>query len=150
MSSPKIWGKSFWTTLHIAALGYPDIPTPDDVATYKLFFENFGNILPCKKCMANYRQHLSVLPVAPALKSRAALFAWTVNVHNIVNNETGKAEWTIDYAKEFYLSGSYNDCKLSYDAQTLRTDVWRMILVFMIIINILVVVYCMLTILRGQ
>lgn len=149
MSSPKIWGKSFWTTLHIAALGYPDNPAPDEMGAYRQFFENFGNILPCKKCMANYRQHLLQLPIAPSLKSRDSLFAWTVKLHNIVNNATGKAEWTNDYAKEFYLSGSYNDCRLSYDAQTLRTDVWRMILICMIIINIVIVIYCVLMITRS-
>lgn len=150
MSSPKIWGKSFWTTLHIAALGYPNVPTPDEIAAYKLFYENFGNILPCKKCTANYRKHLTELPVTPALQSRAALFDWTVKLHNIVNTSTGKAEWNSDYTKEFYLSGSYNDCRLSYDAQTLRTDVWRMILILMIIINIIVIIYCILMMSRNK
>lgn len=141
MSSPKIWGKYFWTTLHIAALGYPDNPSEQDKAAYRAFFEGFGQILPCKKCAKNYDQHLREIPITPALLTRESLFTWTVKLHNIVNKQTGKAQWASDYAKEFYLSGSYNDCNIANDAASLRTDVWRMILMCVILLNIIVVVY---------
>lgn len=140
MSSPKVWGRFFWTTLHISALGYPDAPSQQEAAAYRNFYVNFGKILPCKKCAANYDRHIASLPIDKALASREALFAWTVSLHNVVNREQKKSEWNLDYAKEFYINGSYNEC--SYDeANTLKTDVWRMILILVMIINIVVVLY---------
>lgn len=134
--------------MHVAALGFPDYPSPETVAAYKQFYENFGNILPCKKCSINYAGHLIELPLEDALSSRDKLFAWTVKLHNIVNKETSKPQWTVDYAREFYLSGAYNDCLLSYNTQTVRTDVWRMILICMIILNIVIIIYALFVLLK--
>lgn len=131
--------------MHLAALGYPDKPTPLDVTTYEVFFTNFGHILPCKKCTKNYERHIAKLPLINALASRQALFEWTIKLHNIVNREHGKSEWTLDYAREFYLSSSYNECTVD-DANILKTDVWRMILILMMIINIVIIIFCVVSI----
>lgn len=147
MSSPKVWGRYFWTTLHLVALGYPDNPTREDIHVYQEFYTNFGKILPCKKCMRNYERHLLELPITRYMSSRDALFTWTVNLHNIVNKEQKKSEWMVDYAKEFYLNGSYNECAVD-EANILKTDVWRMLLLLMVIVNIVVIIYCILVISR--
>lgn len=147
-TSPKIWGKSFWTTFHIIALGYPDAPTPKDIMDYKLFYEHFGKTLPCRKCSRNYESHLIELPLNKVLSNKDTLFAWTVQFHNIVNRETHKSEWTVDYAREYYLSGTYNECSNIYESQQLKNDVWRLILIFMIILNIVIILYCYMTFLR--
>lgn len=149
MSSPKVWGRYFWTTFHIAALGYPDKPSHQDAMLYKQFFSQFGKILPCQKCAVNYDRHLAELPLDKALVNREALFAWTVAFHNLVNREQHKSEWTLDYAKEFFMSGSYNECQAD-DAYNLRTDMWRMILVLVMTINIVVLIYCFYWLLHHQ
>ena len=140
-TAPKIWGKSFWTTLHIIALGYPDDPEPSIMKQYKWFYENFGDLLPCKRCSKNYKQHLVDLPLDKFMSTRDALFAWTVKLHNIVNNHSGKAEWTVDYAKEFYFSGSYNECSSLMETRQIRNDIWKLVLIFMMLINIVIAIY---------
>jgi predicted lipid-binding transport protein (Tim44 family) len=40
---------------------------------------------------------------------KTSLFAWTVQLHNIVNKETGKREWTTEEARTFYTTGAYAD-----------------------------------------
>lgn len=141
MTSPKVWGRHFWTTLHVSALGYPDTATLNDMDAYKDFYTIFGNILPCKKCSSNYKRHLQELPLGrEELANRDKLFAWTVDLHNIVNRDTGKPQWNYDYAKEFYLSGNYNECHID-DPNAIKNDAWRLILIFMIILNVLVICY---------
>lgn len=141
MSSPTVWGKYFWTTFHVAALGYPTDPSNTDIMNYKSFFENFGNIIPCKKCSHNYSKHLLELPIDKSLGSRDKLFAWTVALHNIVNKELSKSQWDTNYAMEYYLNGSYNDTSFKNEKVILRTDVWRILLIFIIILNMVVIIY---------
>lgn len=135
MGSPKTWGRHFWITLHITALGFPEAPTKEDAAKYKEFYESFGRILPCKKCATNYQRHLQDIPLtAERLESRAALFAWTVDLHNSVNKETGKLYWNKDYAHAFYISGKYNECNTDINIQV----VWKIVIIAMIILNLIV------------
>lgn len=102
--NPSIWGKYFWTTLHLVALGYDDKPTLEMRKNYEDFFLNFYKVIPCKKCAINYKRHLSELPIYPYLDSKQNLFKWTVLLHNIVNRELGKQQWNLEYAYVYYTS----------------------------------------------
>lgn len=101
---PNIWGKYFWSCMHIAALGYPNEPTFEDQVNYTAFYRTIGKVLPCKKCTVNYERHFSSLPIEPHLGDRRALFNWTVYLHNTVNKELGKALWNTDYAYSYYIN----------------------------------------------
>jgi len=101
--NPAVWGPYFWTTLHMTALGYPESPGMLERNVYKDFYMRFGDILPCGKCSVNYKKHLQELPpIDGFLGSRRELFGWTVALHNIVNREHGKREWTADEAWQHY------------------------------------------------
>jgi hypothetical protein len=102
---PTRWGKHFWITIHFVALGYPDHPSELDKVHYKTFFLSIGHVLPCQRCADNYKLHLEELPIDGYLDSRKSLFEWTVKLHNIVNKEQGKDEWTPEVAMDFYLTG---------------------------------------------
>jgi hypothetical protein len=107
--TPEVWGRHLWYSIHFIALDYPDAPTAEQMEQYQVFFENLGSVLPCYKCSQNYKRHLQEMPLtAHALASKDNLFAWTVALHNIVNKETGKAEWKIDQAKRFYMDPEFN------------------------------------------
>lgn len=97
---PKVWGKYLWTSIHIIALGYPDNPTPDDKQNYKHFYVNLWKVIPCFKCGQNYQRHLDELPIDNSLTNNMSLFKWTVDLHNIVNKELGKRQWTQEEALE--------------------------------------------------
>ena len=101
------WGRFFWTTIHVAALGFPDVATDTVRQKYKVFYTSIGDVLPCSKCRANYSQHFQELPIDFFLVDKNTLFAWTVKLHNIVNVQTRKKEWSIEDAKEYYTKGTY-------------------------------------------
>lgn len=103
------WGRFFWTTMHVAALGYPDNANEATRQQYKQFYTNLGHVLPCAKCRRNYAQHFQELPIDLYMYDKTSLFAWTVQLHNIVNKETGKREWTTEEARTFYTTGAYAD-----------------------------------------
>ena len=99
----QAWGPSMWTTLHFIALGYPANPSMEDQENYRTFFENLHKFVPCKFCSDHYQQHLLDLPIGPYLNTRNDLFAWTVSLHNIVNQELGKSVWTLEQAYQHYM-----------------------------------------------
>jgi len=101
---PEVWGKHFWRVIHLTSLGYPNEPTEDEKTSYRSFFMNLGHILPCPKCRRNYKRHLDTLPIQFFLDNRNQLFKWTVHLHNIVNKETGKLQWSLEFAENYYHS----------------------------------------------
>lgn len=95
----KIWGPPFWTSLHCITFGYPVEPTEEHKKQYKEFFENIGNILPCRYCRDSYKIFIkeegSVLD-DKAMESRDTFTKWFYNLHNKVNNKLG-----MDYGVNF-------------------------------------------------
>lgn len=97
---PKVWGKYLWTSIHLVALGYPDNPTDEEKSNYREFYRNIWRVLPCYKCAQNYQRHWDELPIDPYMKDNMTLFEWTVKLHNIVNKQLGKREWSFEEAKD--------------------------------------------------
>lgn len=145
MTSPNVWGRHFWYTFHVSALGYPNNPSQVDAQIYKDFYTSFGKALPCKKCSDNYAKHLRQMPIDKYLSSPDSLFMWTVDMHNIVNKEHNKNEWGYDYAKSFYLSGSYNDCLNRNPGD--KNDKQNL-LILIIILNVIVILFAITKLLR--
>ena len=106
MVEPNVWGPPFWRTIHYVALGYPDKPTEADVLSYKMFFVSLGAVIPCQTCATNYARHLRDLPVEGFLTGNSGrLFEWTVHMHNMVNEETGKPHMEVSRALHLFSSG---------------------------------------------
>lgn len=110
-TTPTVWGPTVWRALHFIALGYPEQPTEEHSRSYHEFFVDvLPKIIPCKLCSDNYIRHLSELPITPYLYSggKQRLFEWTVNLHNLVNKELGKADhtWSTERALSTLLEGS--------------------------------------------
>lgn len=101
---PELWGKHLWRSIHYISLGYPIKPTAENAEQYRQFFSNLWKVIPCEKCALNYKRHLDELPIDVYLKDNAALFEWTVKLHNIVNRELGKNEMSFEDAKKMYLA----------------------------------------------
>jgi hypothetical protein len=105
MVDPKQWGPYLWQSLHYIALGFPANPSMTDKMKYKQFFESLCNVIPCAKCCKNYHAHLKELPIDRFMSSPDQLFQWTVELHNIVNNDQGKPTWSVDKARAHYEKG---------------------------------------------
>lgn len=133
---PSVWGKYFWNTIHLAALGFPDNPTFEDKIAYKEFYASIGKVLPCVKCKANYARHFVELPIDPYLTGgKRKLFEWTVYFHNTVNKELGKLQWSVDFAWEHYKNMIEN--KKTQDQMASNAVKWGWIV--LVIINISVI-----------
>ena len=81
-------------------MGYPMIPTEEDKIRYKNFLTSLQYVIPCSICANNYKRHLEIdLPLTDEhLKNKESLLRWTIDVHNIVNQENGKKTYTFDEA----------------------------------------------------
>jgi len=85
-----LWGHHYWFVIHVTATKYPDNPSHEDKHAYREFYGNLWRFLPCKMCANHYQEHWHEMPIDPHLASRAALFEWTVKLHNAVNLSLGK------------------------------------------------------------
>ena len=86
----NIWGPQMWFTLHSITFNYPLKPTEQDKNNYKYFFTYMQYVIPCTICQKNYIRHLKESPVEYNLNSREKLVKWLIDLHNMVNGETGK------------------------------------------------------------
>jgi len=86
----NIWGPHLWFSLHTISFNYPLKPTIEDKKQYKDFFIALKNVIPCSICKKNYIRHLNELSIDNALDSRKKLVHWMIDLHNMVNGETGK------------------------------------------------------------
>lgn len=101
---PEKFGPYFWGALHLACL------YADDYNTLKQFVYSYVEVLPCPACRHHFAQVLNQLPF-PIEGHNLGYFAWSVDVHNIVNNRLGKPQLTYDKAFETWVSG----CEPGYD-----------------------------------
>jgi hypothetical protein len=108
MERPEQWGPAMWDSMHAFAASYPDAPTPEDRARARAWFADLGRRLPCDTCAQKYEKLIKQLREAD-VQSRAALFEWTVRVHNIVNMLLGKPIFPVIEAKKKYRVSVQND-----------------------------------------
>jgi len=93
---PNIWGPIFWSTLHITSLGYSDKPTERQKQNIIAFYESLIDVLPCPICRKHYEANLEEIPVKDAVNSRSDLIKWVWSMHNRINVQLGKREYTFE------------------------------------------------------
>lgn len=96
------WGPPLWQSMHFIAMCYPGPDTEKIVVAYEAFYTSLATVLPCKVCASHYSGELKRLPVRKHMGSREELFAWTVEVHNRVNERLGKPRWGLSDALKHY------------------------------------------------
>jgi len=113
--TPEIWGPHGWKFMHYVALAYPAKPTPEQKNEYKIFFESIQNILPCGMCSYNYKKHLKELPMDDkVLESNINLLKWTIDMHNKVNVQNGKREYTSEEVVNLLIN-NFGDKKENFE-----------------------------------
>jgi len=100
--NPKFWGPHGWIFLHSVTMNYPKEPTNEDKTLYRNFFSSLKRVLPCEKCAYHYKQHIINDPIEPALESRNSLVRWLIKIHNKVNEDLGKPQYTYEQVIEEY------------------------------------------------
>jgi hypothetical protein len=87
----EVWGPIKWKELHYRGL----VKLPMDGE--RNWFKAFRKGLPCPKCRKHFEAFVRKKP--PDFSSRPKFFAWTVAVHNHVNEALGKRRFSINKAK---------------------------------------------------
>ena len=102
---PVLWGRHGWGFLHYITLSYPDNPDQETKKKFKDFFTQIiWKFLPCESCRHNYVRHLDEIPLTDdILSSRNKFIYWFVDIHNLVNYETGKKKITYDEFNKLYI-----------------------------------------------
>ena len=98
-----IWGTQFWLMIHILAYNYPLEPSEEHQQKTALFYSHLLNhMIPCCKCQHHIRDIIKNVNLIDFCPSQTSLFAWTVRIHNDVNEHIGKPRMEIDDAKQLY------------------------------------------------
>jgi hypothetical protein len=98
----NIWGPHLWFSLHTISFTYPLKPKDSDKANYKAFFTELQHVIPCSICKKNYIRHLKEFPVTEHLNNRKDIVYWVIDLHNMVNSETGKRVLSYEEALKRY------------------------------------------------
>ena len=99
---PELWGPGAWKFLHSITFNYPKAPTSRDKEYHANFFNSLQNVIPCEKCAYHYYEHIKDDPIEPALESRDTLVRWLIKIHNKVNEDLGKPQYTYEQVIEEY------------------------------------------------
>lgn len=128
--SPSIWGSAGWKFLHYITFTYPNHPTDEDKESYLNFFNYVGQVLPCKNCRINYKNHQIKYPLNDVvLSTKQNLVNWLINIHNEVNKINGKKIMNYDEVINIYFNNN--------NKQTFKLSKKAMILLFIFIVIII-------------
>jgi hypothetical protein len=98
----NIWGPHLWFSLHTISFNYPANPTIEDKKNYNFFFTSLKEVIPCSICKKNYIRHLIEHPIDNYLNSKEELVKWVIDMHNMVNTETGKKNYSYNTIIKMY------------------------------------------------
>lgn len=103
-SNPKVWGPSFWFSLHVSAAHYPENPSQIVRERMKQRILAIPYEVPCATCrphasafIESYRDKLDQV-----VSNKHELGKFYVDFHNKVNQRYGKPEWTYEQAYKVY------------------------------------------------
>jgi hypothetical protein len=130
-----------WGAIHTVCLGAPETLNDEEQAQYRQFFESLIHVLPCNTCREHLKQNLEKVPLV--LGTRDELFAWSVKIHNTVNEMLDKrARFTVDEAKQFWMNGGWR----ASDASA-RFPIWQKLL---LAVALALIVYAIYIVVSGR
>ena len=100
-------------------IAYPNEPTDEQKKNYKTFFEALQPVLPCSLCANNYKRHITEeLPITEGvLKDKESFVKWSIDMHNLVNKETGKLPLSYDDALNL-IYNNFETKQVKFDKQS--------------------------------
>lgn len=99
---PKIWGPSYWFTLHTIALCYPHNPNEVTKKKYYDFIQNTPLFIPIDDIGNTFSRMLDKYPVTPYLDSRESFMKWVHFIHNKMNAAIDKPSVSMEAAMSNY------------------------------------------------
>lgn len=96
---PDSWGPYVWASIHLIAIGAPEA-IGDRKQEFRDFVEILPSVIPCAVCRTHFAENLQKYPLKDEhLVSNETFFKWTVDIHNIVNQQLGKPVIEYESAK---------------------------------------------------
>jgi hypothetical protein len=118
---PPIWGSLVHDTLQMIVLSYSDKPNDDQKLSMNLLLSNMFRNLPCPACSAHATQYFQKHP--PDLSSSEILYKWLTDLHNNINDRTGKrSDWTVIEARKSLSERYFTNIQDLSRSQTLRIE----------------------------
>jgi hypothetical protein len=78
---PRVFGPTFWTTMHLVAHSFPSKPTARDAKRYARFFDAIADVLPCVTCRAHFQRQLQATPFPDGVPTRRRVAKWLYRHH---------------------------------------------------------------------
>ena len=125
---PEKWGPLFWGALHVAALGCSN---RENLVN---FVECYKAIIPCMSCRQHFEEVLASNPV-PEVTNPVELFAWTVDVHNLVNKSINKPVLTHEEAYQIWTAEPNKICTQQFDFKIVIFIIVAVALTLFILLN---------------
>ena len=88
--SPDIWGPRLWKEFHTKMKCLPKNLSKRQQYYISQYINNFHRKIPCTICKNHYKKNIKEHSFKKHLKYGIKLFNWSVDLHNIVNIDTGK------------------------------------------------------------
>jgi len=90
-------GRHAWFYLHSMSVTYPAFPKDEDKAAARMLMASIGQLFPSKKARHQLQAVLADPELGPiAVDSREELSKWMCKLHNIVNKQKGKEEFSCE------------------------------------------------------
>lgn len=109
--------------MHFMTITYQSNPNKEDKEyIMKYFTEDISKILPCSKCRKHYVEIIDNYKLTEEIVSnKLKLILWLIDIHNIVNINTGKQILNIEEAIVGIFNLDIYDCRMS-DIETYNYD----------------------------
>lgn len=118
----RSWGAPTWDTLFFVAGGYDlnEEPRETKDEKYYTFFQNFGEVIPCRYCRNSYKGFFQELNLQDYFGEKCGVMRFVYDLKNKVNNKLWKQEY--EAAMEKYNALKQNEATLTQDqiAEQLR------------------------------
>ena len=89
---PRIWGRDLWNSLYNIAYVYPGNENEYITNQYRTFFELLKDVIPCRMCRLNFKEHIAQTPISGYLKTNKDLVKWLNIIQNDVCKLKGKKQ----------------------------------------------------------
>jgi len=120
---PQLFGPALWGAIHYIALGAPVTLDSNQQLQYKNFYMSLSQVIPCYTCKQHFLEILNKYPIDNHLSNKDTLFNWTVIVHNAVNKQLNKPEFSVVDAKNKWMqSTNYNIDNLSTTTKNMSSN----------------------------
>jgi hypothetical protein len=87
MAPPTVWGPPAWQFIFAVIDDMPEYPA--DTEPFRMFFESFRGVLPCRTCREHYAAYIVTRP--PPVWSRTAMWRWASTLRNTIREHNQAA-----------------------------------------------------------